>query len=428
MSERTECLSVGLAGTIFLQWSFFMRTLIPALMLAFASCSQALTIEIRYELTGSQFYNQPGAKEALRTAADFYQKLITDQLGAINPAQYKGATWTPTYAHPNTGAEVAMTAQANLVVPADTIIIYAGSMNLGIPAARAGSGAAKLGSGGGLTWWNQVYNRGEPGAIRILSSGWGPSPTDFAPWGGVIFFNSAITNWNFSTSSAAGTAGPDALSVALHEIGHILGLGIYRSDCSWLTLIEGNLFTGPLASQSFGTSPPTDGTHVLPGSTKSPAYGCFGIPHGTPVLPLMSASLPASHTFNVPTDLDVAMLRDIGWELTLPERPLLIAAGATPNAVNLSVPTSTGFDYGIHRSTDLVSWGGPLVTLQGNGSVLKWTDSGVPPKAFYQVNRSTAAASGAVTAMETETEAGSGAILTPPVGPKPVICDCIGHH
>ena len=412
-----------------------MRSALPALLLAFASCSQALTIEIRYELSGSQFYNQPGAKEALRAAADFYEDLIADRLGAINPADYKGAVWTPTYANPITGAEVAMTAQANLVVPADTIIIYAGSANLGAPAARAGAGAAKLSSGGGLVWWNQVYNRGEPGAIRILSSGWGPPPTDFAPWGGVIFFNSAITNWNFSTSNATGTTSPDALSVALHELGHILGLGIYRTDCSWLTLISGGRFTGPLATQSFGTSPPTDGTHVVTGAARSPAYGCFGIPHGTPVLPLMSASLPASHTFNVPTDLDVAMLRDIGWELTLPERPVLISKEA--DTTQLAVMTSTGFLYEIHRSRDLATWGDPLATLSGNGGVLTWLDPVAPAKAnpatakaFYKVERSAAAAAAPVKAAVTGEPAPmpGGTVLGPPVGPKPVICDCGSHH
>jgi hypothetical protein len=417
-----------------------MRSALPALLLAFASCSQALTIEIRYELAGSQFYNQPGAKEALRAAADFYEDLITDHLGPINPADYKGAVWTPTYAHPNTGAEVVMTAQANLVVPADTIIIYAGSANLGAPAARAGAGAAKLATGGGLTWWNQVYNRGEPGAIQITASGWGPPPTDFAPWGGVIFFNSAITNWNFSTSDATGTTSPDALSVALHELGHILGLGIYRTDCSWLTLIAGGRFTGPLATQSFGVGPQTDGVHVFPGSVRSRAYGCFGIAHGTPVLPLMSASLPASHAFNVPTDLDLAMLRDIGWEVNLPERPVLISK--TEDAANLAVMTSTGFEYDIHRSKDLVSWGEPLATLLGNGGVLTWADTAASAKthpaiskAFYKVERSSTAAAAAAKAALTETtptpntaSLPRGAILNPPVGPKPVICDCGRYH
>lgn len=414
-----------------------MRTVIPAVLVALASCSQALTIEIRYELAGSQFYNQPGAKEALRTAADFYEELITDHLGAINPAGYRGAVWTPTYAHPTTGVEVAMTAQANLVVPADTIIIYAGAANLGAPAARAGAGAAKLSTGGGLAWWNQVYNRGEPGAIQITASGWGPSPRDFAPWGGVIFFNSSITNWNFSTSNATGTTSPDALSVALHEIGHILGLGIYRTDCSWLTLIAGGRFTGPLATQSFGVGPQTDGVHVFTGSVKSRAYGCFGIAHGVSVLPLMSASLPASHAFNVPTDLDLAMLRDIGWEVNLPERPVLISKDA--NTANLSVMTSTGFEYEIHRSRDLASWGEPLATLPGNGGVLTWADHGVAAKAdpgaakaFYKVERAAAAAAtkAAVTEETTPktTSLPRGAILEPPVGPKPVICDCGGHH
>ena len=403
-----------------------MRSVIPALLLAITPYADALTIEIRYELAGSQFYNQAGAKEVLRAAADFYEDLITDHLEAIDTSQFAEAVWTPTYAHPNTGVEVVMTEQANLVVPPDTIIIYAGAMSLGAPAARAGSGSAKLAIGGGLPWWNQVFNRGEPGAIQITAAGWGPSPSDFAPWGGVIFFNSSITNWNFSTSNATGTAGPDALSVALHEIGHVLGLGIFRADCSWTTLIAGNRFTGPLATRSFGTSPQTDGTHVFSGSTKSPAYGCFGIAHGKPVIPLMSPSLPASNTFDVPTDLDLAMLRDIGWELTMPGRPVSVAKGTGGAAV--SVPTSTGFTYEIHRSSNLVSWSGPLATLQGDGRVLSWTDPAAPSKAFYKVNRSSTAPAATGAAVAKIASIPSGVLLMPPVTPKPVICECGGHH
>lgn len=405
-----------------------MKLAIPLMLVATASCTEALTIEIRYELAGSSFYNQAGAKEALRAAADFYEDLISDSLGAINPAQYPGAAWTPTYASPVNGNTVNMNAQANLVVPANTIIIYAGSMNLGAAAARAGAGGINLG-GSSLAWWNQVYNRGEPGAVQLVQVGgnvnFTSNPTDFAPWGGVIFFNSSIANWNFSTSNATGTAGPDALSVALHELGHVLGLGTYRADCSWTTLINqaNGKFMGPLALSSFGVNPQTDAVHVLPGVTKSRAYGCFGVPHGTAVFPLMSESLPVSNTFDVPTDLDLAMLRDIGWELTLPERQIGISKSA--GAASVSVPTSTGFNYEIRRSTNLSSWGAPLATLQGNGQVKSWADSTVPSKAFYRMTRVATTPASAVTLAVKDT--GDSVLLPAPVI-KPVMCECDGAH
>jgi hypothetical protein len=407
---------------------------LPLLALTLLPCAvaQALTIELRYELPGSQFYDQPGAKAALRAAADFYEKLITDQLGAINPGQFAGATWTPTYADPLTPATtVNMTAQAGLVVPANTIIIYAGAMDLGMAAARAGAGGALLNVGGPVTWWNQVVNRGEPGAVQIVSGNYTLNPIDFAPWGGVIFFNSAINNWNFSTTDATGIAGPDALSVALHEMGHILGLGTYRADCSWTTRINSSngLFTGPLATLSFGANPQTDGVHVLPGVTKGGAYGCFGIDHGKLAFPLMSASLPASDAFHVPTDLDLAMLRDIGWELSIPNRAISVA---TSPLGRVSVPTTTGFSYEIYRSSDLSAWGLPATVLEGNGKVLNWTDPNPSAKAFFRANRNPAVAAASMeAAAAVKKAAGDDAIpaaLIPPSAPSPVMCDCGRVH
>lgn len=402
-----------------------IRALAAACLLACPQ-TEALTIEIRYELAGSAFFDQPGAKEALRAAADFYEDLISDQLAAIDPAQFPGSSWIPTHADPLTGLPVNMVAQTNLVVPADTVIIYAGSMNLGAAAARAGAGGAVLNVGGPLAWWNQLIGRGEAGASQIVGGAYTLNPTDFGPWGGVIFFNSAVANWNFSTTDATGTAGPDALSVALHEIGHILGLGTYRADCSWTTLINpaNGLFTGTLATQSFESNPPTDAVHVLPGSKKSGAYGCFGVAHGALVTPLMSAALPASNSFHVPADLDLAMLRDIGWQLALPER-----APAVSNlpAVTLAVPTTTGFNYEVRRSTDLASWGAPVEVLQGNGLTMTWVDPAASPKAFYRVNR-LADAVAAVAPVKQMAVGSSAPVLAPPAAPSPVMCNCGGLH
>lgn len=405
-----------------------IRALVAVCLLA---CPQveALTIEIRYELAGSQFFDQPGAKEALRAAADFYEDLISDQLGAINPAQYGGATWIPTYADPSTGVTVNMNAQANLVVPANTIIIYAGSMDLGAATARAGAGGVVLNPGGPVAWWNQLISRGEAGASKIVGGNYTLNPTDFAPWGGVIFLNSAIANWNFSTTNASGTAGPDAVSVALHELGHILGLGTYRADCSWTTLINpaNGKFTGPLSTQSFGTNPQTDTVHVLPGGTKSGGYGSFGVAHGSLLSPLMSGSLPASNSFQVPTDLEVSMLRDMGWELAIAERSPSVSEGG---AIHVSVPTTTGFNYEVRRSANLSSWGSPVTVLQGNGLAKSWVDSTASTKAFYRVTRvpvGVAAGAPVLPAAMSNAE-GLAPDLTPPGSPAPVMCDCGGHQ
>jgi len=398
--------------------------------------ASALTIDLRYDLDTTGFFNQPGAKEALRTAADFYEELIVDQLGAIDRTQYGNGTWTPTYSHPVTGAQTAVPGHANMLVPANTLIIFAGAAALPAGmAANAGpggvSGLSPEASGSGFPWANRVYNRGEPGAIKLVQSGasltFTSNPVDFAPWGGAMFFNSSMANWNFSTTSATGTSGPDALSVALHEIAHILGVGIWLPQCSWKTLTPAGPFLGILASQSYGTLPLTDYAHLFPG-TNSRALGVFGRTHGTLTTSLMVANLQHSNNFYVPTDVDLAILHDIGWEIETPSPMVLVSMNPGPQ---LRIPSTTGYTYQIQRSTTLTSWIDQLATpAPGTGARLVWSDPQAAGTAFYRVARqktavSAMAASHGISGAAIVPAAGGEAMIPPDL--PPACCTC-GQH
>lgn len=394
-----------------------------------------LTIDLRYDFDAAGFFNQPGAKEALRAAADFYEDLISDELGAINPMLFPGATWTPTYADPATGLATPVPGKTNMMVPANTLIIFVGSAALpaGI-AGQAGPGGVTGLSGEGLNsghpWGNQVYNRGEAGAIHLVKSGgsivFTTNPTDFAPWGGTMFFNSALANWNFSTTNATGTAGPDAVSVALHELAHILGIGAWLPQNSWTTLAVTGAFSGPLAAQSFGSQILTDGFHVFPNGTNSRAFGVFGRTHGTSVTPLMVGSLPHSNNFYVPTDLELSILQDMGWEIEPPGPVLQVQMNPGPR---LRIPSTTGFNYQISRSPDLVSWLDPLpAPLAGDGTRLTWTDPQSANSAFYRVTRQKSQASATFAAAPASLSApDDGEKVATPDLPPACGCKCGGH-
>src|SRR5262249_57634655 len=96
-------------------------------------------------------------------------------------------------------------------------------------------------------WGDAIKGRGNPAAI-------GPAPTAFAPWGGSVQFDtSASTNWNFHL--AAGSTGPgqaDFVTVAEHEIGHVLGYG----SALWQSRIFNGQFYGPSAVAAYGGPPP----------------------------------------------------------------------------------------------------------------------------------------------------------------------------
>ncbi|QJE95510.1 hypothetical protein [Luteolibacter luteus] len=409
------------------------RSLACALLLLPVAGS-CLTIDLRYDLDASGFFNRPGAKEALRRVADFYEDLIVDQLGAINPSQYPGATWTPTYADPISGLAVPVPGKTNMIVPANTLIIFVGSAVLPPgTAAQAGpggfTGLSAEGLNSGHPWGNQVYNRGQAGAIRLVKSGGTviptANPTDFAPWGGALFFNSSQANWNFSTTSATGTAGPDAVSVALHELAHILGIGAFLPQNSWTTLSVTGVCTGPLSAQSFGAQVLTDGSHLFPIGVNSRALGIFGRTHGASLAPLMVTNLPHSNNFYVPTDLDLSILQDMGWEIEPPTPVLQVQMNAGPR---LRIPSTTGFNYQIYRSTNLSVWSSPLpLPLPGDGSRLTWIEPQSASAAFYRVARQKVQASvrPALPSLESNAADDGGKIAAPDL--VPTSCRCGGH-
>ena len=90
----------------------------------------------------------------------------------------------------------------------------------------------------------------------------------------------------------------------MHELGHLLGIG---TSNSWNNLISGSNFTGAASSALFGGFVP------LSGDLGHWAEGTLGN-SGTQEA-LMDPSI-LEGTRKVFTDLDLAGLTDVGWEVT----------------------------------------------------------------------------------------------------------------
>lgn len=359
--------------------------------------SQALEIVIRYDLDSTGFFDQAGAKEALEAAAGFYEELIVDELEAIDPTNFTPGTprnWFPTYLEPGDPNPRRITSASNLVVPANTIVIFAGARNLS-STAQGGPGGVEPLPPGSIGWFNQLFNRGEEGAIRVNNNGsFSSNPTDFAPWGGTIFFNEGLS-WNFSTTDATGP-GIDFLPAALHEIGHVLGLGNFGSVASsWIPFVSGSSFQGPLSTASNGNVAPSlsGGIHwanTVPESTTLAAFNReHGLSQDSLMKPLVGST--AANIFFVATDLDVAALQDIGWELRPAPENFSIKVDFDPAAPGIEIPTTTGVNYQVLRANSLESLAPSGPALAGDGSVKIWTDpNGAAAAAFYQVEASPA--------------------------------------
>jgi hypothetical protein len=250
----------------------------------------AVTFQFDTTYDTSGFFTQnPAAMTVLEQAAQILGSRLNDSLPAIAPGG--GNTWTATFFNPsNPGATVQVN---NLSVPANTLVVYVGAAPLG--GTELGEGASgTAGASGTIAWDNLAAARGQAG---VLAS----PPTDFGPWGGAVSFDSG-TRWSFSgTGGTPGAGQVDFLSVALHELSHVLG---YGTAPSWFSNVNGtNLaFTGAHAEAVSGGPAPIDPTEAH--------WAQSALSGGT--TPVMTpAIVPGVRRPYTP--LDWAGLADIGW-------------------------------------------------------------------------------------------------------------------
>jgi hypothetical protein len=258
----------------------------------------AITIQLDYQFDSLGFFNDQARRNILQTAADTLAARLNDSLAAIVPA---GAdTWSARFTEPDNGSLASL---PDLLVPADTIILFVGGRDLPSGGELGEGGPGGFSVSGDQPWVANVVARGQAGAL-------GPDneKTDFSTWGGSIAFDSTA-NWYFGLD-VAGLSGAqnDFLSVAEHEIGHTLGIG---TAPSWQNLISGGLFTGAAARAQYGANVPTDGSGAAAAhwANNTRDRGTAGLPHAS-MDPVLTQGTRA--TFS---PLDFAALRDLGWQV-----------------------------------------------------------------------------------------------------------------
>lgn len=287
--------------------------LVLAILLSVARPAPGITIEFDYSLDGPfPFFDTQEKKDVLEAAADVYEQLLVDELAAIEPSGDN--VWQVSIPHPSNGG---FSLQLNMTIPQDTIRIFVGGRDL--PGDDIGSVDIGLVGGSGTPEWSStVQERGQPNAIGI-------GATDFGHWGGALAFDTttpfgATRDWNFDLDSLPGPEQHDLFTAVLHEIPKILGVGTADSWDTW-TDFDRFEFVGPATVEQFGgpvpldMSAPDNPTHFAPGTT-SRVYRA-----GEPQEALNTRVLPVGVRKQL-TDLDVAALRDIGWEIATPGPPL----------------------------------------------------------------------------------------------------------
>ncbi|MCB1723088.1 MAG: peptidase M10A and M12B matrixin and adamalysin [Chromatiaceae bacterium] len=296
-----------------------MKTLSSSLALLAAVASagaNAITLQFDYTYDDNGFFADATRRSILEQAGAYFGSRITDDLDAITSGG--GNHFTAIFNRPDTDAVVNL---ADYSVAADTLVVFAGGRDLGGSLGQGGPGGWSAGGSGAFL--DTVATRGEIGDVS------GPSAVEFAPWGGSITFNTTSV-WDFNPDLSAGAtiSDNDFYSVALHELGHLLGFGTAES---WYAMITGGgMFAGGASSTVFGGDVPLHGDAAHWQENLTSTVGGIGSQEVA-----MDPTLTVG-TRKLFTDLDFAALDDIGWDVTAVPLPsaafpfvaALFAAGA----------------------------------------------------------------------------------------------------
>jgi len=258
----------------------------------------AFDISFDYTYDSNNFFADSTRKSILESAAGYFESIIKDDLLAIESSGVNN--FTASFFNPSNPNDTVTI--SNFDVAADTITIFVGSTQLGNSTLGLG-GYGGYSVSGTSTFVDNAITRGE---TPTTSGVRGATATDFALWGGSISFNIGA-NWYFDADPSTNESfnGYDFYSVALHEIGHVLGIGMADS---WDNKVNGsNQFTGTNAVAAYGAPVPLNptGGHWADGTQST----VDGAPQEAAMDPTIS-----SGTRKQFTELDVAALEDIGWE------------------------------------------------------------------------------------------------------------------
>jgi hypothetical protein len=307
-------------------------SLVLLAVVACGSAATAITVTIDYSKDTSGFFgtsNPQGptgaaqARTSLEAAATFYSDILEDTFSTFEiPETFYGSLggearwfWKQRITNPTTGLNEAT---LNASAPAaNDFVVFVGARDL----PDAGLGLAGPGGFvGGFASESGAFTTAERTQLDATEAAFlngtkrGQS-TGFSSWGGSAAFDNG-TNWHFNHTSTLPAGAVDFYSVALHELGHALGLG---TSADWNKLVVGTGFTGantlthytpvgnvPLASAD-------DKGHWLKTIEESPIYEGIGTQ-----VPIMVPGLDPGQVLRQLTNLDAAALADIGWQIDLP--------------------------------------------------------------------------------------------------------------
>ena len=237
----------------------------------------SFNIKFDYRFDNANFFT-PKRKAILEQAGNVWSSYIQDDFTSI-PAKETLRFWI-------NHSEQKVVLNESI----DDVIIFVSSVNSNSDSLTFGEGS-----------FYADFANGSDREKRIIGK-------DFEPWLGTIEFNTnAVDNFYFDSTPKTDNDIPpdkqDFLSLSLHEIGHILGIGTSKA---FADQIQDGKFVGRKSVILNGVQPiplDADRNHIQDGFSLDPRR---------------DALLDKSFTFgerNLPTNLDLAILSDIGYDI-----------------------------------------------------------------------------------------------------------------
>jgi len=246
------------------------------------------TVDFQFDDAGSMFFNTQQKQDLMQYAASVTAGLFSDTLEAITPSG--GNSWDADFENPDNNQSTSL---ANLQIDENKFTVFVGADDLGGSLAIGGPGGFRV--RGTQTFVDTVVSRGQTGVGQ----------TDFNLWGGGISFNTTA-DWYFDINpTGQGVNENDFLSVAFHEMFHVLGFG---TSNSFNNLIVANAFTGQQSMLLYDDNP----GNPVPLAGGGPHWANNLTDQGQEVA--MDPDLIVGDR-KLPTELDVAALDDLGWDL-----------------------------------------------------------------------------------------------------------------
>ncbi|WP_150109094.1 PFE-CTERM domain-containing protein [Stanieria cyanosphaera] len=253
--------------------------------------AEAININFDYTYDDNSFFSGTnyGRRNILDQAASYFENYINDSLPALQPSS--GEIFGIAFTDPSdTTTNISLT---NRTIAQNEILIFVGSDELN-------SNTLGLGTNGGHSIG--YYPNGS------LHLAYEARKTEASLWGGSISFDLEYnastspngTKWHFgSDQTGLDNDEADFVSVAIHEIAHVMGFG---TSSNWNSIVSGTNFTGSKSQQIHNGLVPLNGGHW----------------HDSVTIDGLETAMDTtitSGTRKLMTRLDYAGMEDIGWDV-----------------------------------------------------------------------------------------------------------------